>query len=79
MAQKRSFLALSLVLTLTSCASPPTRVDASASPRDTGQPALSSQVLGPDQKTLSESVKEADCVLSTGAIHLWCKWISRYY
>ena len=22
---------------------------------------------------------DSDCVLTTGDIHLWCKWISRYY
>lgn len=82
MAQKRgtrALPALSFVLSLTSCASPPTSVDASTPAPDTVQPTLSTQVLGPDGKTSSENANEADCVLSSGSIHLWCNWISRFY
>jgi len=80
MAYKRlpwALLALSSVLT--SCASPPVKVDGSVSAPAMVQPVLSSQVLGPTKKSVSESVKEADCVLSSGTVHLWCTWVSRYY
>lgn len=38
-----------------------------------------------DQPTQQEAKKfsaigsDADCVLTTGDIHFWCKWITRYY
>jgi hypothetical protein len=32
-----------------------------------------------ERHKLSAADGEADCVLTTGDIHLWCKWITRYY
>jgi starvation-inducible outer membrane lipoprotein len=82
MAQKRltrALIALAFVLPLASCASAPMRVDGSESPRHTIQPASSFHVLGRDKKGISDSSKEAGCILSTGAVHLWCNGVSRYY
>ena len=30
-------------------------------------------------KHLSAVGGEADCVLTTGDVHFWCNWITRYY
>ena len=35
--------------------------------------------LTPTTQAVSAVGSESDCVLSTGEIHLWCKWITRYY
>ena len=43
------------------------------------QPATLSGPAGNEGKKLSSVDSELDCVLTTGDIHLWCKWIARYY
>lgn len=71
---------LSFVLVaVTSCASPPMNVDASPSTRPTNQSASAAHVPGSEHKDSSASRKDEDCLLSAGAIHLWCKRVSRYY
>ena len=30
-------------------------------------------------KHLSAVAGESDCVLTSGDVHLWCNWITRYY
>lgn len=71
---------LSFVLVaFTSCASPPMKVDAPPSTRKTNHSASASQVQGSEDKDSSESRKDEDCIISAGAIHLWCKRVSRYY
>ena len=36
-------------------------------------------VVTPTPQAISATGSESDCVLSTGEVHLWCKWITRYY
>ena len=43
------------------------------------QPTVLTVPAGQEGKRLSAAGSESDCVLTTGDIHLWCKWISRYY
>lgn len=43
------------------------------------QPAVSTGPAGQEGKKLSAVGNDSDCVLTTGEIHLWCKWITRYY
>jgi hypothetical protein len=62
--------------TFVSCASQPQ--PALPTPNDVLQSTVSSQNVQERHK-LSAKDGEADCVLTTGNIHLWCKWITRYY
>ena len=38
------------------------------------------ELTGPVRQEGKRAVgSDSDCVLTTGEIHLWCKWITRYY
>ena len=65
---------LYLGCSLVSCASQPQL----PVQNDVHQPTVLSQTEQERHK-LSASDGAADCVLNTGDIHLWCKWIARYY
>ena len=62
--------------TFVSCASQPQ--PALPTHNDVLQPTVLSQ-KEQERHKLSATDGEADCVLTTGNIHLWCKWITRYY
>jgi hypothetical protein len=47
--------------------------------KDVPRPADLASDAQQERKHLSARDSDADCVLTTGDIHLWCKWISRYY
>jgi hypothetical protein len=64
--------------TFVSCASQPQPASSLPPHNDVLQlPVLSQKE--PERHKLSATDAEADCVLTTGNIHLWCKWITRYY
>jgi len=62
--------------TFVSCASQPQ--PALSTPNDVLRSTVSSQ-KEQERHKLSAKDGETDCVLTTGNIHLWCKWITRYY
>jgi hypothetical protein len=81
MAQKPAtiaLLALCVEFTLASCAFQPTPATSLVSQKEI-QPAELTEPTGQERRKLSAAGNDSDCVLSTGEIHLWCKWISRYY
>ena len=43
------------------------------------QPAAMARPTEKEGKKFSAIGSDTDCVLTTGDIHFWCKWISRYY
>jgi hypothetical protein len=46
------------------------------------EPVRSTMLTAPiaqEGKRFSAVGNDADCVLTTADIHLWCKWITRYY
>jgi hypothetical protein len=43
------------------------------------QPVMLNGPARQEEKRLSAVGSDSDCVLTTGDIHLWCKWITRYY
>jgi hypothetical protein len=43
------------------------------------QPAAVARPAAQEGKKFSAIGSDIDCVLTTGDIHFWCKWISRYY
>jgi hypothetical protein len=67
--------ALSVGFALASCAFQPN----SSTPPLAMQKKIQPKVLTEPGKKLSAVGTDSDCVLTTGEIHLWCKWISRYY
>lgn len=70
--------ALCLGLALTSCTfQPPSPTPLTV--QEDIQPAAAAGPAGHEGKKLSAVGGESDCVLTTGDIHLWCKWITRYY
>ena len=64
--------------TFVSCASQLQPGSSSSLQNDVLRPTVLSQTEQEKHK-LSATDGEADCVLTTGDIHLWCKWITRYY
>jgi hypothetical protein len=36
-------------------------------------------VVRPSTQAISDAGSASDCVLSRDEVHLWCKWITRYY
>ena len=81
MAQKPAtiaLLALGVGCFIASCAFPPTP----ATPliiQEEIQPAELAEPAGQERRKLSAAGNDSDCVLTTGEIHLWCNWITRYY
>jgi hypothetical protein len=71
--------AFSIALSVLGCTFQTHPQSAFTIPKDVIRPNdLTSQVQQ-EEKHLSARDSESDCVLTTGDIHLWCKWISRYY
>ena len=73
-----AFTALGLGLAVTSCAFQPNSSTSSFTQKE-NQPVVSTGPAGHERKTLSAVGSDSDCVMTTSDIHLWCKWISRYY
>ena len=69
---------LNVGFVLASCASQSNSTVPVAVPEDM-QPAVMAPSAQQEGKRFSAIGNDADCVLTTGDIHLWCKWISRYY
>ena len=81
MAQKPAIIALlamSVGFAIASCAFQPTP----ATPLVIRKEIQPAELTGParqESRRLSSLDNDSDCVLTTGEIHLWCKWITRYY
>jgi len=71
--------ALSVGFALASCASQPNSSTSPLAMQKEIQPAVLTEPAEPGGKRLSAVGIDSDCVLTTGEIHLWCKWIARYY
>ena len=81
MAQKPAtiaLLALGVGCVIASCAFPPTPATPLVIQKEI-QPAELTEPAGQQKSTLPAAANDSDCVLTTGEIHLWCKWITRYY
>jgi hypothetical protein len=81
MAQKPAtiaLLALGVGCVIASCAFPPTPATPLIIPKEI-QPAELTEPAGQERRKLSAAGNDSDCVLTTGEIHLWCNWITRYY
>lgn len=72
-------LALCIVVAVTSCAYQQKFSTSLAIQKDVAQPAAISGPAGQEGKNLSAGGSDTDCVLTTCDLHLWCKWITRYY
>jgi hypothetical protein len=73
-----AFAALCVGCSLASCAFPP-RSSASFALEEETQPAALPHPAAQEGRKSSALGNESDCVLTTADIHLWCKWITRYY
>ena len=73
-----ALLALGVGFAVASCALQPKPATPSAMQKE-NQPVLLNGPAGQEGKRLSAVGSDSDCVLTTGEIHLWCKWITRYY
>ena len=81
MAQKPAtiaLLALGVGFAIASCAFQPTPATPLVIQKEV-QPAELTWPAGQEGKKLSAVGNDSDCVLTTGDIHLWCKWITRHY
>lgn len=81
MAQKPAtiaLLALGVGCVITSCAFQPTPATPLVLQKES-QPAELTEPAGQERRKLSAAGNDSDCMLTTGEIHLWCKWITRYY
>ena len=72
-------MALCIVVAVTSCAYQQKFSTPLAIKKDVAQPAAIPGSAGEEGKTLAAEGRDSDCVLTTGDLHLWCKWIARYY
>ena len=63
----------------TSCTLQPASPTPLAIQKDVIQPDMLSVPEEQAGKKLSAVGMESDCILTTGDIHFWCKWIDRYY
>jgi hypothetical protein len=73
-----ALLALGIGLVLASCAFQPNPPTPLAMQKES-QPVMLNGPARQEEKRLSAVGSDSDCVLTTGDIHLWCKWITRYY
>ena len=71
--------AVCIGLAIASCAYQPHPATSLAIQKDVVQPTVLTPPAGQEGKKLSAEGGDTDCVLTTGDIHLWCKWIARYY
>ena len=69
--------ALCLGFTVSSCAIQPTSKP--FIPEDAVQPTVLTSPASHQERHLSATGGDSDCVLSTRDIHLWCKRITRFY
>lgn len=73
-----ALLALGVGCVIASCAFQPTPATPLVIQKET-QPAELTEPAGQERRKLSAAGNDSDCVLTTGEIHLWCNWITRYY
>ena len=73
-----ALLALGIGFAVASCAFQPKPATPLAMQKE-NQPVMLNGPAGQEGKRLSAVGSDSDCVLTTGDIHLWCKWITRYY
>ena len=71
--------ALCAGLSVTSCTLQPSSPTPLAIQKDVVQPSMLTVPGGREGKKFSAVGAESDCILTTGDIHFWCKWIDRYY
>ena len=71
--------ALLLPPLLTSCAYQPKVGEPLLSQEGTVQPAVTTELVKPEQRASAGRDKESDCVLTLGDVSVWCKWIAQYY
>ena len=76
-ARVTAFAALAMGFAVASCSHQPTATTTFAIQKDAAPPAPVPP--GQDEKKLSAAGNDSDCVLTTGDIRLWCKWITQYY
>jgi hypothetical protein len=74
-----SVTAFSIAVSISACAVHPPTAPALPLTKDVVHPNGLSDPAQEKQKHLSAGDTDSDCVMTTGDIHLWCKWISRYY
>ena len=82
MAHKREafvLTAFSIAVSVSGCAFPTHTHSTSPIPQDVVRSTDLTNQTQPEGKHLSARDRDSDCVLTTADIHLWCKWISRYY
>ena len=72
-------IALCLGVAATSCTLQPVSPTPLSIQKDVVKPDMLSVPEGQAGKKLSAMGIESDCILTTGDIHFWCKWIDRYY
>jgi|KBSMisStandDraft_5_1062788.scaffolds.fasta_scaffold06682_6 hypothetical protein len=71
--------ALCVGFAMTSCTLQPTSPTQLAIQKDELRPSMLTVPGIQEGKHLSIVGTESDCILTTGDIHFWCKWIDRYY
>jgi hypothetical protein len=74
-----AIMALCLGVALASCAYQPNSSTPLSIQKDVVQPARLTAPPLQQGKKLTAVGSDSDCVLTTGELHLWCKWITRYY
>ena len=82
MSQRREALTVTacyIGLSVSACAFHPNSSPSLTLQTDVVQPTVLTDAAHPDDKPFATADRDSDCVLTTGDIHLWCKWISRYY
>jgi hypothetical protein len=79
MAQKPGAVALAVLTVGFALASCAFQSNSTTPVPDDTQPAPMTRLADQEGKKFSAIGSDADCVLTTGDIHFWCKWIARYY
>ena len=68
-----------LIFSMASCANQPPAVESLTTQPELMSPTVFTEPPTQERQTVSGASKDADCVLTTGDVHLWCNWISKYY
>jgi hypothetical protein len=82
MSQRREALAVTaccIGMSMSSCTFHPATNPSLTIHKDIDQATVLTGAPRAGEKPLSAANRDSDCVLTTGDIHLWCTWISRYY
>jgi hypothetical protein len=71
--------ALCVGVAVSSCAFQSASTPSLPIPQNVVQPTDQNIPPHPQGKQLSRADSDSDCVLSRGDLHLWCRWITRFY